>query len=91
MLDEEEYSRWIRSALSSARGDLEKGDYNWACFKAQQAAEFVVRGLFHGLGFPAYGRSVSKLFECLPESLSAECPIWEARVLDRYYIPIKIS
>ncbi|MGB9740257.1 MAG: HEPN domain-containing protein [Candidatus Bathyarchaeia archaeon] len=46
MLDE--YRRWISSskeALDSARGDLERGDSNWACFKAQQAAEFVVKAL----------------------------------------------
>ncbi len=31
MLDEEEYARWIRSSrstLDSARGDLEREDYN---------------------------------------------------------------
>ena len=37
MLDEAEYTRWINSSrktLNSALGDLERGDYNWACFKA---------------------------------------------------------
>jgi HEPN domain-containing protein len=64
MLDESEYSRWIKSSkrtLDSPGGDLERGDYNWVCFKAQQAAELAVEALLHGLGMPAYGHSVSKL------------------------------
>jgi len=92
VLDEEEYLRWVRSAestLRSARGDWERGDYNWACFKAQQAAEFAVKGLLHGLGLPAYGHSVSKLLERLPESLGANCLIGEAKVLDRCYVPTR--
>lgn len=64
MLDEDKYARWIRSSkgtLRSAKGDLDRGDYNWACFKAQQAAEFAVEALLHGIGFHACGHSVSRL------------------------------
>ena len=64
MLDESEYVRWLSSArrtLDSAVGDLGRGDYNWACFKAQQAAEVGVKALLRGLGLPSYGRSISKL------------------------------
>ena len=72
MLDETEYSRWMRSAmktLNSVKGDLERGDYNWSCFKAQQAAEFAVKALLHGLGIHAYGHSVSKLIMEAPKEL----------------------
>ena len=64
MLDEEEYERWMSMAkmtLRSARRDLEGGDYNWACFKSQQAAEFAVKALLWGIGRPRYGHAVSKL------------------------------
>ena len=91
MLDEEEYSRWVRSSrhLRSAIGDLERGDYCWACFKAQQAAEFAVKGLLHGLGLPAYGHSVSKLLERLPESLNAGDLVRDGKALDKYYVPTR--
>lgn len=87
MLDEDEYSRWIKSSmrtLDSARGDLSRGDYNWACFKAQQAAELAVKALLHGLGLPAHGHSVSKLISNLPRELKAsEEVIQSAKTLDK--------
>ena len=64
MLDEAEYTRWINSSrktLNSALGDLERDDYNWTCFKAQQAADLAIKALLHGLGLSAYGHSISRL------------------------------
>lgn len=93
MLDEAEYARWIKSSggtLSSARADLKRGDYNWTCFKAQQAAEFAVKALLHGLGLPAYGHSVSGLLTKLPKDLrTQEGIIQEAKTLDKYYVPTR--
>lgn len=94
MLDEGEYERWMRAAkrnLESARGDLERGDYNWACFKAQQAAEVAVKALLHGLGLPAFGHSVSRLLKefegrgiDVPEGL-----LRSAKALDKLYVPTR--
>ena len=70
MLDEKEFDRWMSSAertLISAQGDSKRGDYNWACFKAQQAAEFAVKAILRGLGFPSYGQSIYKLLTLLKE------------------------
>jgi len=94
MLDESEYSRWISSAkrtLESAFGDLRRGDYNWACFKAQQAAEMAVKALLHGLGLPAYGHSISKLLINLrSKGLQVSNDIINlAKSLDKYYIPTR--
>ena len=94
MLDETEYSRWLSSAkktLESARGDLNRGDYNWACFKAQQAAEMAVKALLHGLGLPAYGHSISKLLINLrSKGLQVSNDIINlAKSLDKYYIPTR--
>ncbi len=64
MLDEQEYDKWITMAkrtLESAKRDLSGGDYNWACFKSQQAAEFAVKALLWGIGRPKYGHVVYKL------------------------------
>jgi len=47
LLGEDEFKRRFDTALGtvrSAEGDLERGDYNWACFKAHQSAEFAVKG-----------------------------------------------
>ena len=94
MLDDEEYSRRLSSALrtlSSARGDLERGDYNWACFKAQQAAELAVKALLHGLGQPAYGHSVSRLLR-EASARGVEVPrkvVLAASALDKLYVPTR--
>ncbi|MEM2106993.1 MAG: HEPN domain-containing protein [Candidatus Bathyarchaeia archaeon] len=92
MLDEDEYERWMRAskeALVSAKGDLERGDYNWTCFKAQQAAEFAARALLHGLGLPAYGHSLSKLLEAAPKEFGFQQVERQAKTLDKYYVPTR--
>jgi len=92
MFDEEEYCRWMKASirtLESAKGDLNRGDYNWACFKAHQAAEFAVKALLHGLGLSAYGHSVSGLLMKMPNDLEAEKVLQEAKTLDKYYIPTR--
>lgn len=94
MLDTNEYLRWIVSAkktLDSAKGDLERGDYNWACFKAQQAAELAVEALLLGLGMPAYGHSVSKLILNIKSKglFVSEEIVEYAKTLDKYYVPTR--
>ncbi|MEM4461305.1 MAG: HEPN domain-containing protein [Candidatus Bathyarchaeia archaeon] len=94
MLDDSEYLRWISTAkktLESACGDMDRGDYNWACFKARQAAEFAVKALLYGIGSPAYGHSVSKLLVNVG-SLGISIPndvIEYAKTLDKYYVPTR--
>ena len=94
MLDDKEYLRWINTAkknIESAYKDLEHGDYNWACFKAQQAGEAAVKALLHGIGVSAYGHSISKLLHSLKEiGLSVSDPLINyAKILDKYYIPTR--
>jgi len=92
LFDEEEYSRWLGQAehtLASAQRDVEAGDYAWACFKAQQAGEYAVKGLMWGFGLPAFGHSTLMLLEQAGEQglpLPKEAQGW-ARTLDRHYIP----
>ncbi|RLG85714.1 MAG: DNA-binding protein [Thermoprotei archaeon] len=94
MLDKEEYIRWMESAirtLESARGDFERGDYNWSCFKAQQAAEMAIKALLHGAGMPAYGHSISRLLLLLI-SKNVDVPekiIEYAKKLDKLYVPTR--
>jgi len=91
LLDGVEYERWMdaaRRTLDSARGDYERGDYNWSCFKSHQAAEMAVKALLYGLGEPRRGHSVLLLLEHLasaglrvPDGVR-EC----ASTLDKHYI-----
>lgn len=93
--DAEEYERWMHAAektLDSARGDMERGDHNWACFKAQQASELAVKALLYGIGEPAYGHSVSRLLEKIGHMLEGGMPddiVECGKLLDKLYIPTR--
>lgn len=94
MLDREEFERWFRTAkrnIESARGDMGRGDHNWACFKSHQAAELALKALLHGLGLPAYGHSLTRLLsEIANRKINVPIDLFDyARELDRYYIPTR--
>ncbi len=93
MLDNDEFSRWIstaRETLESATSDLENEFYNWACFKAQQAAGFAVKALMYGLGFRRGGHSITILLKQLSEYIEVPTEVFEAaRMLDKLYIPTR--
>ena len=93
MLDENEYERWMKSAkhtLRSAKADRKGGDYNWACFKAHQAAEKAIKALLYGLGLPTYRRSISKLVTKIPRTIKPKRKIMQdAKSLDKLCIPTR--
>jgi HEPN domain-containing protein len=93
LVDRAEFSRWLtmaRRTLESARRDMEGGDFNWACFKAHQAAEFAIKGLLYGIGRPARGHSVSKLLDAARTLLSVpEALVELGKFLDKLYIPTR--
>jgi len=91
LLDEDEFSRWLmmaRRTLDSARGDLERDDYNWACFKSHQAAEYAVKALLRGVGETAHGHSVSNLVKKLSAVDFSEI-LEHAKALDKFYVPTR--
>jgi len=77
--------------LESAERDAEDGDFAWACFKAQQAAELAVEALLLGLGQPARGHSVLALLRQVSDlQIDVPQPLLEsAQRLDRLYIPTR--
>jgi len=94
-LDENEFSRWMRSSLhtlESAKRDLRFDDYAWACFKAHQAAEKALKAFLWGVGKPRAGHSLTHLLRYLAEVVG-EKPlddiVYACSVLDKYYIPIR--
>ncbi|MEN3048440.1 MAG: HEPN domain-containing protein [Candidatus Caldarchaeales archaeon] len=88
-MDDEEYARWMASSkatLDSAAKDLAGGEYNWACFKAHQAAEKALKALLWGLGRPAYGHSLKRLCEEAMRLVGDDEEVLEdCRRLDKYY------
>lgn len=90
--DWDEYERWMRQAtdtLESAKVDADHAFFNWACFKAQQAGEYAIKAILHGLGYPAIGHSIVVLADRL-KGLDVEIGdslMADARLLDRHYIP----
>ena len=90
-LDESEYNRWqshAKSTLRSAQIDKSSGFYNWACFKAQQAAEYMAKALLRGMGIESYGHSVSQL---LKNAEFNEKVLNLAKKIDKYYIPTRYT
>jgi len=82
---------WFRQAkkdLQHAKRSVDAGDFEWACFAAQQAAEKAVKSLYQSIHVDAIGHSVSRMLQDLPESLRPSEEIIErAKELDKHYIP----
>ncbi|AFA38848.1 putative conserved protein related to C-terminal domain of eukaryotic chaperone, SACSIN [Pyrobaculum oguniense TE7] len=92
-MDFEEFRRWIDMAertLRSAERDMEAGDYNWACFKAHQAAEFAAKALLYGVGKPSRGHSVLRLLREASAFVEVGEKVLEhAALLDKFYVPTR--
>ncbi len=92
-MDVEEFNRWIsmsKRTLESARGDEERGDYNWACFKAHQASEFALKALLYGIGKPTRGHSITHLLNELNNIIQVSGDIMDlGRFLDKFYVPTR--
>jgi len=96
LLNETEFERWFRQAeqtLRSAEHDAVGGFWNWACFKAEQAAQFAVKGLLRALGEPAFGHALTQLLAHLTcIGISVPQHLHQAgRELEREYIPTRYA
>jgi len=76
--------------LRHAENALHDGDYEWAAFAAQQAAEKVLKALVMSLGGEPWGHSTTGLAEAVPEAVKVPSTIMEAaNRLDKHYIPAR--
>lgn len=82
---------WFRQAerdLEHAKRARDAGDFEWACFAAQQSAEKAVKALYQSIHVDAIGHSVSRMLQDLPTALKPpEDFILLAKELDKHYIP----
>lgn len=93
IFNKSEYERWILQAkytIKATENDLKGGFYSWACFKAQQSAEFALKGLLHGIGESALGHSLLKLTEQINDcDIEVSGIEGFSRKLDKFYIPTR--
>lgn len=87
------HADWLKQGrrdVEHARRALDDGDYEWACFAAQQGAEKAVKSVIQKAGGMAWGHSVTALLEALPESLQPDDGLLDAaKELDKHYIPAR--
>jgi HEPN domain-containing protein len=95
LLDGEEFERWrgqSSATRDAARVTAEGGSWSWSCFLSEQAAQYAVKGLLHGIGEPnkAWGHDLLALVNRAAGSLGGRLQsdeIGDAAVrLARHYI-----
>jgi len=81
---------WIEQArhdLKAAEENCMAGNYEWACFISQQAAEKALKALYQFFGGEAWGHSDEKLLTGLQDFLEITNELLNhAKRLDRLYI-----
>ena len=84
-----EVSNWIaeaRADLRHAEASVKIGDYNWACFAAQQATEKALKSLIlHVLGEYPHGHDLVKLYRRIKEYVSISLSESSLARLSAYY------
>ncbi|WP_148706413.1 HEPN domain-containing protein [Aeropyrum camini] len=93
VLDCEEADRWLRQArytLESVRSDYDGGFYSWACFKANQAAEYSLKAVLRAGGVESFGHDLMGLWR----RAKSLCPGLEdlrdcIALLNKMYVPTR--
>jgi HEPN domain-containing protein len=84
---------WFRQAerdLELAEAVQRLGRHEWACFASHQGAEKAVRALHLCLGQEAWGHTVAKLLQELPDTVGLPDGLVDrARMLDNFYVPTR--
>ena len=77
MLDTTEFDRWratASDALESGRAEAARNAPHWACFLSEQACQFALKGLLHGVGQPAWGHDATELGQRVASALAGALP-----------------
>lgn len=92
VVDEQEHDRWWATALDAAvqaEAAVARGAHHWACFFAEQCAQFVLKALLRGIGVGGWGRDLPDLGARLGEALGEALPddvVAASNRLSRHYI-----
>jgi HEPN domain-containing protein len=82
--------RQAESDLRHAQNARQDGDFDWACFAAQQSAEKALKAAHQSVGNEAWGHSVAELLDAFGNEVPvAEGLMDRARALDKLYIPTR--
>lgn len=86
-------SDWLRQAqrdLEVARTTSQAGQFDWACFAAQQAAEKALKALYQHHHAEGWGHVLARLVEGLvADEAELAQYIDRAKQLDKLYIPTR--
>ena len=92
-MTEQEAGRWLEQAqwdLKAAGDSAAAGNFEWACFQAQQGAEKALKAFLYAAGKgPALSHSVRLLLADCVQLDPALAELAPAGELDRYYIPTR--
>lgn len=90
-MKQHEWDRYLKQAkhtLNSAKRDSVAEDFDWACFKAHQAGELILKGWLRSTDHFVTGHSILKLLEQLKSTTEIPQTLQKcARELDKVYIP----
>ncbi|MDH5816356.1 MAG: HEPN domain-containing protein [Candidatus Nezhaarchaeota archaeon] len=85
----DEVSNWLAEARSDAHhaeASINIGDYNWACFAAQQAVEKALKALIlHVLGEYPRGHDLVKLYRRIKGAIDVQLSEGALAKLSAYY------
>lgn len=81
---------WLKQAeadLKHAHNSVEDGDYEWACFASQQAAEKGLKAVYENMNLEVKGHSILGLLKGLTSYYKVPERFYSyGRILSRYYI-----
>lgn len=84
---------WWKQAwadLKHGENSVRAGDWEWACFAAQQAAERGVKAVLERQGERTWGHSVFFLLQAVGEFCNVPAEVVHAaKMLDKHYIPAR--
>jgi len=79
----------LNITLRLIKADIDVEGYDWACFKAQQAAESALKATLRSVGHYAFGHNLLALFRDVKEICKIDDEELEECIayLDKLYLP----
>ena len=91
----QEAHRWLKQSqadLQAAGNSLTAGNYEWACFQAEQAGQKALKAVWYFHAHDPWGHSLFKLIQDFPDAKVKQELMGlaeDAKALDKLYIPTR--